>query len=161
MGTVTQGTAQGRLAGVLAWAAAVLVMVVWCLTWPWRTVGRLVRRRRQVWGWLDQRLGDHRTWQRFNARRRLRLVATCGRKGHPIRGTLLPNGEPGKMCPECGYVQQITPKEFKSLFGMNVATAVMRTRANGHRVHNMGTWAKTHQRPGRVRGDRGPHLVGR
>jgi hypothetical protein len=141
----------GRAAGVAAWAAALLVMGVWVLTWPWRTGARLLRRRRAVWTWLDARLGDRPAWQRFNARRRLRLVAACDRRQHTLRGTLLPNGQPGKMCPQCGYVQQITPHEFKALFGMNVATAVARMRAEGQRVHNAKRWAATHPRPGAVK----------
>lgn len=150
--------------GMARWWTAIGIAFgfLWgCLTRPRFVAGGLWSQRRLVWGWPDRRLGGYRVWQRFNARRRLRLVARCARLGHPIRGTLLPNGEPGKMCPQCGYVQQITPKEFKFLFGMNVATAVMRTRADGHRVHNAEKWARTHQHPGPVNGSRGPRLVGR
>jgi hypothetical protein len=151
MGTMT-ATKRGWLDGV----GFVLGFVLGCLAWPRRVSRGLWSQRRLVWGWLDRRLGGFRAWQRFNARRRLRLVRACARKGHPIRGTLLPNGEPGKMCPTCGYVQQITPKEFKALFGMNVATAVRRTQTDGHRVHNAAKWARTHQHHGPVNGSRAP-----
>lgn len=58
------------------------------------------------------------------------------------------------MCPACGYVQQITPREFKRLFGMPVSTAIARTRAEGQQVHNAMQWGQTHRitRGGRTGG---------
>lgn len=109
--------------------------------------------RRAIWPWLDARLGGYRLWQMVIRRRRLRTVRRCAEQQHPLHGTLLPNGQPGRMCPLCGYVQQVTPREFKALFGCNVATAVARARAGGARVHNAARWRQSHPYPGRVERD--------
>ena len=122
-----------------------MAFVIWILGWPWRQIARAWAQRRKVWVLLDKYLGWWATWRRFNRWRRLRIVAACDRKKRAIQGTLFPNGEPGKMCAQCGYAQQITPKEFKRLFGISVDTAIKRAVRRGHTVHNAEKWAAAHR----------------
>ena len=109
-----------------------------------RQIRRAWRAREDIWVHLDKYLRKLAWWKRLNDKRRKTMLERCGKSGHTLVGTLLENGQPGKMCQECKYIQQITPKEFKTLFGLSVKKAILKARSAGRQVMNAEKYLAIH-----------------
>lgn len=118
--------------------AAKIIAAVWIglhtfFTWP----GTIVK---GLWadasGLIDRAMAKVEWWQKLATKRLAKRIARCDRIGHPLRGTVMPSGAPGKMCDTCGYAVEISAHQFKKLFGISIQTAVARAQRRGHEVAN-------------------------
>jgi hypothetical protein len=134
------------LASFLAWVWLSGLFFSWPVCWVWLQLRAAWVNRKDIWVHLDKVkvLQRQNWWKRLNTARRKRLIDKCNKSGHTLQGTLLENGQPGKMCQTCKYIQQITPREFKSLFHISVNQAIKRAKDAGRQVVNADKYLAIH-----------------